>query len=83
MAATRVDIDRWFEAGKKQKATHLIVVVDDFDHDDYPAYVAGGQDVREVAKKYDGTNMQRIMEVYSLKRDKHSQLAEFRAFHYD
>lgn len=83
MAATKADIDRWFENGVKQGATHMIVAVDDYDHSDYPVYVPKGQDPREVAKKYDGTNMQRIMEVYSLQRDKHSQLAEFRAFHYD
>lgn len=83
MAATRTNISGWFNRGVKEGATHMIVVCDTYDHEDYPVYVKPGQDPREVAKGYDGTNMQRIMEVYNLKMDKESQLNEHRAFHYD
>lgn len=61
---TSAEIQGWFERGKREKATHMIVVCDTFDHDDYPVYVQRGEDVRERVAHY-GTNMQRVMEVYS------------------
>ncbi|CAH0343681.1 hypothetical protein [Rhizobium sp. CECT 9324] len=82
MAASRADIESWFEHGAELGATHLIVVCDTFDHEDYPVFVKPEQSSREVAAEYDGKNMQRIMEVYDLSMDKSAQLAEHRAFHY-
>lgn len=82
MAASKADIDRWFERGAVDGATHMIVVCDTFDHEDYPVYVRPGQKSREVAADYDGKNMQRVMEVYNLAQDKAAQLAERRAINY-
>jgi len=79
---TKDDIIRWLEAGLDKKATHMIVVCDSFDHEDYPVYVKQGQDARERAAEYDGKNMQRIMEVYNFSIDLKEQLAERRAFNY-
>lgn len=36
---TQDDIREWFLAGTELAATHLIVVCDTFDHEDYPVYV--------------------------------------------
>lgn len=36
---TRNDIAQWFEEGKALGATHMIVAVDTYDHEDYPVYV--------------------------------------------
>lgn len=83
MAATRQDISDWFDEGVRTRATHMIVVCDEFDMDDYPIYVSSGQNVREVSKKYADTSLQRVMEVYALHMDKSSQLREWRAFHYE
>ena len=81
---TREDISRWFDDGVRRGATHLIVVCDTFDHEDFPVYVMPGEDSREVAGKHDDySKMLRVMEVYALRRDKQSQLAEFRAYHLD
>lgn len=77
------EIRSWLEEAKAEGATHVIIVCDTFDHSDYPVNVSADEDVRECAKKYDGKNMQRIMEVYSLSRSIDIQLAEGRAFHYD
>ena len=77
---TQQDIERWFDQGVSNGATHLIVVCDTFDHDDYPAYVARGTDFYTVYDNYNGKNMQRIMEVYDLAADKAAQLGEHRAF---
>lgn len=82
MAASRADIENWFDRGVKAKNTYLIVVCDTFDHDDYPVYVGKGEDFYEVYDRYSGgQNMQRVMEVYDLSCDKTSQMNEHRAFH--
>jgi hypothetical protein len=82
MAATAEDIKRWFNDGKKQGATHMIVVCDTFDWDDYPVYVMPGKDVREEEKRFHG-NMQQVMEVYSFKRSWKEQSNGGRVFNYD
>lgn len=79
MVASREDIEGWFDRGVKEGATHLIVVCDGFDHDDYPAWVHPGQDFWESYDRFDGKNMQSIMEVYDLAADKATQMKEYRA----
>ena len=66
MSTTVADLKGWFESGVRQGATHLVVVCDTFDHDDYPVYVKHGEDVHRVYAKFNGPNMQRVMEVYAL-----------------
>lgn len=83
MWTSRETIKGWFERGLRQGATHLIVVCDTYDHDDYPVFVEKGQDPRKVAEEYNGKNMQRIMEVYALHLPMDPQLNESRAFHYE
>lgn len=83
MAATRQDISRWFDRGVEQSATHLIVVCDTYDYEDFPVYVQPGQDTREIADRESRRPMQKVMEVYALHLDKEAQLAQRRAFHYD
>lgn len=83
MSTSKSVLSDWFDRGKAKGMTHMIVVCDTFDHSDYPVYVSPGEDAREVAKQYNDQNMQRIMECYSLSRDKAEQMAEHRANHYD
>jgi hypothetical protein len=75
------DIREWLELGKKDKATHLIVVCDAFSHEDYPVFVEPSQDVRKVESEHNG-NMQRVMEVYNISMDWDSQLNQYRSFNY-
>lgn len=79
---TKDDLRAWLNEGKQQGATHMIVVCDDFSHEDYPVFVEPGQSSRVVAAEYDGKDMQRIMEVYNLAMDFEAQLAERRAFNW-
>ena len=65
MGTTIQDLKEWFERGRKDEATHMIVVCDTFDHEDYPVFVKKGESVHDKIKYYNGPNMQRIMEVYS------------------
>lgn len=92
MAATQQDIRKWLTCIKDgsyilsredAKATHVIIMCDDFDFSDYPVPVYEDQDVNEVLEEKRAGSMQRVMEVYSLNRDIEEQLAEHRAFHLD
>ncbi len=82
MAATQKEIGEWFDRGVEQGATHMIIVCDTFDYDDYPVYVTPQQNVKEVESKYRDNNMQRVMEVYDLRKDKAAQLKQTRVFNY-
>lgn len=63
---TRNDLKEWFEIGESNGATHMIVVCDTFDHEDYPMYVPKEMDIHKAIASYDGVNMQKIMEVYKI-----------------
>lgn len=85
MATTQLDISRWFDQGLKEGATHMLIVCDTFDHSDYPVYLTLGENIEQVHSDYiNGKfSMQKVMEIYSMKLDKESQLKEHRTFHYD
>jgi hypothetical protein len=74
---------RLSEGQTRGDITHMVVVCDTFDWSDYPVYVASNEDVREVYGKYNGPNMQKVMEVYSFNRNLEDQLNEGRAKHFD
>ena len=65
MSSSIQDLKRWFAAGVEAKASHMIVVCDTFDYEDYPVY-AGLDNFWRLYDEHDGKNMQRIMEVYDL-----------------
>lgn len=79
MAARFEDIKRWVYSAKEQGCTHLIVVCDTYDHDDYPCYVSKDEDINERIKHFQQADMQRIMEVYKMSMDLEAQLKEHRA----
>lgn len=83
MATTVDDIRGWLKNAKEEGATHMLVVVDTFDHEDYPVNVKPGQNVRDVFSEYNGKNMQRVMEVYALHVDAEKQLGTGRNFNFE
>jgi hypothetical protein len=83
MPTSKADIKGWLTRGRDKGATHVIVACDTFDWDDYPVFVMPGQDAREIAKGYDGLNMQRLMEVYHLGMPDEEQLSRFRVMNFD
>jgi hypothetical protein len=83
VGTTHEEIRDWLQRGKEQGATHMLVVCDTYDREDYPVYVLRGQVAKQVYDEYNGPNMQRVMEVYSYGRDLSEQLAEGRCFHLD
>lgn len=82
MGTSKKTIHEWIERGKKENATHLIIVCDTYDFDDYPVFVQNGEDPREIESKYSNKNMQRVMEVYNLNKDIDTQLNSHRSFNY-
>jgi hypothetical protein len=82
MAAQRLDILCWFDEGVRKGATHMIVVCDTWDYEDYAVYVMPGEDTRKKVSEFSGPNMQRVMEVYDLSMDKTQQLDQRRVFNY-
>ena len=84
MAATKYEIASWLDRlYEDESLSHMIVVCDTYDWEDYPVYVSKTEALVDAMESYDGSNMQRVMEVYSRNHDREAQLAESRAFHYD
>ncbi len=84
MGTSKDDIRGWFKSGVSQGATHLIVVCDTYDWEDYPVYVMPGTDAKEEVDKRHGKNMAKVMEVYNLKKDMEEQIEGGREqFNYD
>jgi hypothetical protein len=79
--ATMQEISAWYSEGIDQRASHMIVVCDTYDHSDYPRYVHGPEELRDALDSYTSAPMTRVMEVYDLGGDKVAQLVEFRAWH--
>lgn len=82
MGTSQSQIREWLKEGKAQNATHVIIVCDTYDYEDYPVFVQRDQDPRREVKLRSG-NMQKVMEVYSLGLDIETQLASHRVFNYD
>lgn len=82
MSTSKEEIGRWFDEGVKQGATHMIVVCDTYDWEDYPVYVMPNEDAYVKYNERNGENMQRVMEVYNLKINKKEQLKENRTFNF-
>ncbi len=80
MGISRRDLENWYNQGVQDKKTHMIVVCDTFDWEDFPVYVKKDQNFYSVYDQYSGgKNMARIMEVYDLNANKQDQMDEHRA----
>lgn len=67
MGISRRDLQNWYNRGVEDEKTHMIVVCDTFDYEDFPVYVGEGESVSaEVSKRSNSQQMSRVMEVYDL-----------------
>jgi hypothetical protein len=82
MGTSTQEIRNWFNQGVRIGATHMIVVCDTFDYEDYPVYVEPDKDAQELVDALDGSNMRRVMEVYNLSMDREEQLSQHRVFNF-
>ena len=81
MAATKQEIKDWLSQARERGATHMIVMCDTYDWEDYPVFVMPGEDPRK-RQKHPGS-MQKVMECYSMALSDDEQLAAFRAQNWD
>lgn len=80
MAASKNDIREWLERGNNGKYSHMIVVCDTWDYDDFPVYVKFDEVLEEEMKHHNGVNMEEIMEVYNYLLPLEPQLNVRRAY---
>lgn len=80
MAARYNEIDKWFDDGKEAGAEYMVVVTDTFDYEDHPVYCSSKLDVVRVQMKVDETRYEQVQEIYNLKMDKGTQMAQVRAW---
>lgn len=79
---TQAEIRGWLNRAVKDGNTHVLVVVDTFDHEDYPVFLTvETQETLDREIVAHGGNMQRIMEVYAMHLPVEEQLQEHRANH--
>lgn len=81
---TQEEIGCGFDEGVRQKKTHMLVVVDTFDYEDYFVYFHGTPaEARAFVAKYPSEHqMQSVMECYDLNGDKKMQIRKRRTFVY-
>jgi len=80
--ASKQVIKVWLGQAQEKGCTHLMVVCDDFDFDDYPVFITSAMDVRKEYEDRHQKDMQRVMEVYDLNMDIEEQLREHRSIHF-
>lgn len=80
MAATKEDIRGWLQEGKKRGATHVVIAVDTWDHEDFPSYVMPNESVQDRVYRYENKSDCRLMEVYNLSLDIEEQMRQGRAY---
>ena len=78
MAAKKEFIRKWLQRATKEDS-HMLVVCDTFDYEDYPVFVNKNEDVNNKIKHY-SENMQRVVEVYNLSINLESQLEAHRVW---
>lgn len=84
MPATYEEIKSMVEKGyAMDDCTHIIIVCDTYDYNNYPVFVIRGRDIHAEIERIKGESMQRVDEVYSTDLSIESQMAERRAWHTD
>jgi|SRR5688572_30253883 len=75
----------WLQDGTAKGATHMLVVCDTFNYENFPVYVLPSQNVFLVADRHrtEPEKMRKLMEVYSYALPLEPQLAQRRAAHYE
>ena len=78
--STKDEIPGWLDEAKRTGCTHMLVVVDTFDWEDYPVYVKKGENLNTAIEEH-SINMQQVMECFALHLNIEEQLKERRAYH--
>lgn len=78
MSTTRATIRSWAEEGVNRGASHMIVMTDTYDWEDYPVFVS--DPVHAWSEINDPGNMQKVQEVYDLNDNLDGQIRRGRAY---
>ena len=77
-----LDVRKAVLGGNTGEYSHVLIVCDTFDYDDYVVYVKKGEDIHKKVQYYnDFMQMRRIMEIYNYSLDINKQLNESKAWH--
>lgn len=75
------DIKCWLKNCKDNpNCTHMLVVCDTYDWEDYPVNVLKTDSVENKIEHYTNASMQKVMEVYNMSMDLDKQLSEHRSW---
>lgn len=84
MAATKEQIKKDLYYGVGKGYSHMVMICDTFDYEDFVVYVDKEKDIKDVLSQYQGiNNMYKIMEVYNYSIDLEEQLNQDRVLNYD
>ncbi len=76
--ATPANVGEWIESAKTKFATHIIIVTDTFDYEDYPVFVSRHQDLRTVIGETNDKPMQRVTSVYEIKKGQATRIEHWK-----
>ena len=65
--ASPIEIAEWVQDEFKRDATHVLIVTDTFDYEEYPVPVMPNEDVQVKINEFNSLPMQKVIEVYSKK----------------
>jgi hypothetical protein len=83
MTALYKDIEKWLLDGNNGLFSHLLVVCDTFNYENYPVYVLHEENVEDYISKYDNPKtMCRIEEIYNYSMDLEQQLTQGFTYNY-
>lgn len=73
------ELREWLNSERVEGCSHMIVVCDTFDYEDYPVYIQRGSDIQKEINQRN-SQFSRVMEVYDLDKGIEKQLSEKRAW---
>ncbi len=80
MGTSRKEIEEWFVNGIAEGKTHMVVLCDTFDWEDYPKYFSSEAEARRCVDT--PGPMQKVMEAYWLGGEMSEQLNKRRCFQF-
>ena len=65
---------RWLQVGKKEGATHMLLVQDAMADETLPVYVAANENLRHKVSRFEDGHSMKLLAVFSLRSDLEQQL---------
>jgi hypothetical protein len=74
LKATRPIILRWLQIGKKEGATHMLLVEDVLADEMVPVYVTASENLNNKVSRFDDAHAMRLKAIFNLRLDLETQL---------